>query len=108
MEDILSYDILPNCPLFDDDFPTKPVKHSLMVEIENALVSDDYLFNSVQKTTVVVDFMSQIKMLKLTTIACFSDIIHCIISKVKSYSPLNNFTLSSIATFSVPLKNVSE
>ena len=37
MEDILSYNILPNSPLYHDDFPTKPVKHLLMTEIENAL-----------------------------------------------------------------------
>ena len=65
MTNIIPYDIFPNSPLFDGVSPTNPMKHSLMVELERSLTSDEYVFHckGEPNVTVVVDFMSPGRMI---------------------------------------------
>lgn len=86
MKDILSHDLLHTSPLFDGEAPKKTVKHKLTVELEKHLSTEDCLFEPVSnsKTTVLVDFMSQIRMVKMTTHNTFGQIIKTIFRKAQS------------------------
>lgn len=86
MKDILSYDILQNSPLFNGDIPKKPAKHMLIAELEKNLSTEDYCFEptSNSKTSVLIDFMSQIRMVKMTTQKTFGQSIKTIFQKAQS------------------------
>ena len=86
MKDILCHDLLQTSPLFDGEVPKKPAKHILIVELEKNLSTEDCLFEPVScsKTTVLVDFMSQIRMIKMTTQKTFGQSIKTVFRKAQS------------------------
>lgn len=82
LKDILTYDLLPTNKLFENNQTTKPDKHTLILELEKSLSSDDYDFQRTSesmKTAVIVDFMSQVRMQKLSPEKTFGDIITAVV-----------------------------
>lgn len=81
IQDILSHDLLPTNALFDGDFPAKPVKHRLVQEIEKSLSPEDLRFDQMSslQTAVVVDYMSQLRMVKISAMPNFGAAIRTVL-----------------------------
>ncbi len=68
LPEIFAHDLLHHSPLFDGGFPTKPQKSNLILELETHLEQVDYRFQRSlsMKTTIIVDFMSQVRQIPKT------------------------------------------
>ena len=90
IKNILSYDLLPTNTLFAGDSPTKPVKHTLIAQIEKNLSPEHFKFNenSPLQTTVVVDFMSQVRMIKMSSLKTFGEVVSTVLQRSTSVCSL--------------------
>ena len=63
IREILQYDLIEDCPLFDEVGLARHKKHEILKPIENHLLENDYKFErkSDLKTAVMVDFMSLVR-----------------------------------------------
>ena len=61
LNDILSYDLLPTCPLFEGDFPATAKKSQLLTEISpsSRVFKSKWVKSSTEPSAVHVDFMSR-------------------------------------------------
>ena len=59
--DILTYDLLPTCPLFEEDFPTEAKKSKLITEIAppQRRYTSKWDKTSDKPSAIHVDFMSR-------------------------------------------------
>ena len=74
MPEILQFDIVPSA-LFEWDFTAKPEKHLLIIELEQHLLSREYNLAkaSESKTSLVIDFMSLKRRIRLTNLQTFKE-----------------------------------
>ena len=63
LQEILKYDILPDCPLFDNIGIRPHKKHEILKPLESVLKENDYKLNmNVDiSTAIIIDFMSMIR-----------------------------------------------
>ena len=87
---IFEQDLLPTSKLFEGELPTKPSKHPLVAEIEKELQPEEIKFekDSSLKTSVIVDFMSQIRMTKISSTKTFGELVHANIERSLSVCSL--------------------
>ena len=78
LDKIFSYDILPTSSIFDGNFPLKPEKSKLIVELEKYLTKDDFEFPG-GNFSVIVDFMSKFRSFSnLSSFKTFGQAVKCI------------------------------
>lgn len=80
---ILSYNILQTSPLFDGEVSKKLAKYMLTVELEKDLSTGNCLLEpiSTSKTTVFVDFITQLRVVKMTVQTTFGQWIRAVFRK---------------------------
>ena len=87
IEQILSYDLLPQSPLFEGDLPAVPNKSLLVTEVEKMVSAFDlstWQKDSELSTHVVVDFMSKVRQMKMDLFKTLGDLCeHTISSSLK-------------------------
>ena len=88
--EILEYDLLGASPLFEGDFPKKPAKHELVLELERrAPTSGTFIKDSSENTILLADFMSILR--------------HGYLSS--QFAALINYTLYLTVTWKIQLKD---
>ena len=73
--EVFQFDHIEDKMLFDGETASKPRKSELVTELEKYLCKSDFTFSSKSnmKSSVVVDFMSQVRKIKLTQLKVFED-----------------------------------
>ena len=75
ISEILEYDLLGASPLFEGDFPKKPAKHKLVLELEcRAPTSGTFIKDSSENTILLADFASILWRIPTHSIHVFRDL----------------------------------
>ncbi|KAJ8883898.1 hypothetical protein PR048_015753 [Dryococelus australis] len=86
LKDILAYDLFPTKRLFEGDQTTKPDKHTLISELGKNISPCDYEFqrsSEPMKTADLVDFMSQVRMQKMSPEKTFGNLTAVVQNSIK-------------------------
>ena len=87
LNDILSYDLLPTCPLFEGDFPATAKKSQLLTEISpsSRVFKSKWVKSSTEPSAVHVDFMSRARRQPLEAFATVGELIDVVLKSSISF-----------------------
>ena len=94
MPEILQFDLVPSA-LFEGDFTAKPEKQLLITELEKHLLSTEYNFakTSESKTSLVIDFMSLMRRIRLTNLQTFKESFEVMCKSILSVCEFNQLNI---------------
>ena len=92
--EILQFDLVPSA-LFEGDFTAKPEKQLLITELEKHLLSTEYNFakTSESKTSLVIDFMSLMRRIRLTNLQTFKESFEVMWKSILSVCEFNQLNV---------------
>ena len=88
------FDLVPSA-LFEGTFTAKPEKHLLITELEKHLLSTEYNFakTSESKTSLVIDFMSLMRRIRLTNLQTFKESFEVMWKSILSVCEFNQLNI---------------
>ena len=87
MEEILTYDLLPQSPLFEGDLPAEPNKAMLVSEVEGMVDLSVWEKHSQLSTHIVVDFMSKVRQNNMSLFKTLGELCRSTISSSSHLCP---------------------
>ena len=103
--DILTYDLLPTCPLFEGDFPTEAKKSKLITEIAppQRRYTSKWDKTSDEPSAIHVDFMSRVRRQPFEAYATLGELITGVLNSASTFctSAFVHLLLDSYIEFSL-------